>query len=117
MNTLMPKTQDRALLKVDKMDTESNKESCEVSFETPRYIRCPDCGEQIMMVPVLSQMIEAIENHISTHKLHQDSLKPELGIEHPKEPSIEENLAEQVLQRAAEISDVLGKNQTWVNRQ
>jgi DNA-directed RNA polymerase subunit RPC12/RpoP len=98
------------------MSTE-NEKTQEISFGTPRYIRCPDCGEQIMMAPVLSQMIEIIENHLSTHKVPQcQTLKPELNLQSPK-PYFEENLAGKVLERAAEISDVLGKNQNWINKQ
>ena len=33
-----------------------------------KYITCPHCGEQILMVPALSDMIQAIEDHLSTHK-------------------------------------------------
>jgi hypothetical protein len=62
-------------------------------------------------------MIEAIEAHTATHKGQGGTLKGDLSMQHPRPPQIEENLAEQVLQRAAEISDVLGKNQTWVNHQ
>jgi|PlaIllAssembly_1097288.scaffolds.fasta_scaffold803575_1 hypothetical protein len=79
-----------------------------------RYIRCPDCGEQILMVPVLSQMIESIENHLSTHKDHSDHVNHD-PIQHPKTPCINEDLADQVLIRAAEIGGVLSRNQTWVN--
>jgi hypothetical protein len=93
------------------------KQPQESSSENVRYIRCPDCGEEIIMVPVLGQMIEAIENHLATHKEHADYHKHDLPLSHPKTPRIEEDLAEQVLQRAAEISDALGKNSTWVNRQ
>ncbi len=86
--------------------------------ENLRYIRCPDCGEEIAMVPVLSQMIEAIENHISTHRDHPAEYpKRDLAVAHPRTPEIEENLAEQVLTRAAEISDALSKNSGWINQQ
>ena len=95
------------------MSAHESKEPHEVSFETPRYIRCPDCGEQIMMVPVLSQMIEAIENHISTHQVNLENPKPELKIQRP-EPLMED-LTVQVLQRAAEIGGTLSKNPTWTN--
>jgi hypothetical protein len=98
------------------MKVESTKEPQE-QFANARYIRCPDCGEEIMMVPVLGQMIEAIENHISTHKDHVNLPNHDLPMPHPRAPNIEENLAEQVLTRAAEISDALGKNPTWINRQ
>jgi hypothetical protein len=95
----------------------NEQEQPQASWATPRYIRCPDCGEQIEMVPVLSQMIEAIEAHTATHKGQAGQFKGDLSMPHPRPPQIEENLAEQVLQRAAEISDVLGKNQNWVNHQ
>lgn len=98
------------------MKNEANKAPQE-SLENVRYITCPDCGEQIMMVPVLGQMIEAIENHISTHKPSPVNDATEIPMPHPQAPNIEESLAEQVLTRAAEISDALGRNPTWINRQ
>jgi len=79
-----------------------------------KYIVCPECGEQILMVPVLAQMIEAIENHLSTHKDHNDYPEHD-HLHHPKAPCINEGLEEQVLIRAAEIGEALSKNQTWVN--
>jgi DNA-directed RNA polymerase subunit RPC12/RpoP len=81
-------------------------------LQPQRYIRCPDCGEQIMMVPVLSQMIEAIENHLATHDAH---VKPDLAIPQPKVPNIRDDLNVQVLQRAAEIGSALNKNPIWIN--
>ena len=89
---------------------EENEENC----SNQRFIRCPDCGEQIQMVPVLSQMIEAIENHISTHKENTDYPKHD-PIQHPKAPCIREGLTEQVLVRAAEIGGALSRNSTWLN--
>jgi len=82
-----------------------------------KCIRCPDCGEEILMVPVLSEMIEAIENHISTHKEHGIPLSHDLPLSRPTAPQLRENLTEQVLTRAAEISDALNRNQTWINQQ
>ena len=100
------------------MNSDVIKEPQEFSSENVRCIRCPDCGEEIMMVPVLAQMIEAIENHISTHKEHgEHSLKSDLPFHRPKKPAIRENLTEQVLTRAAEISDALNRNQTWINQE
>lgn len=32
------------------------------------FIRCPFCGEEILMIPTLRVMNEAIENHIRKHK-------------------------------------------------
>lgn len=78
--------------------------------ETKKYITCPHCGEQILMVPVLSDMIQAIENHLSTHK--EGSYPKHDPIHHPKAPSLSEDLAEQVLMRAAEIGETLSKEPT-----
>ena len=77
-----------------------------------RYIRCPDCGEQILMMPNLTEMIEAIENHLSTHDA-QAKLNP--IVHHLKEPIIEESLAEQVLLTAANIKETTNRNATWIN--
>ena len=77
-----------------------------------RYIRCPDCGEQILMMPNLTEMIQSIETHLSTHDA-QAKLNPIVA--HLKEPVIEESLAEQVLMTAAEIRETPNKNQTWIN--
>jgi hypothetical protein len=96
------------------MITNENKEI--PTHFTNKFIRCPDCGEEIAMIPVLGQMIEAIEDHMTTHKNRQDHPKGEHVLQHPRAPNIEENLAEQVLTRAAEISDALSKNSTWINR-
>ena len=89
----------------------------EFPVQNVRCIRCPDCGEEIVMVPVLSQMIESIESHISTHKTHVETPKNALPLDRPIVPKIRENLTEQVLQRAAEISDALNRNQTWINKE
>ncbi len=80
-----------------------------------KYIICPDCGEQILMVPVLSQMIEAIENHLSTSTHKEHSEYPNDHIQHPKAPCIGVGLEEQVLIRAAEIGGALSRNPTWIN--
>ena len=99
------------------VNSDITKEPQATAFQTTnRYIRCPDCGEEIMLVPMLSQMIEAIENHITTHKVSHDHPKIDLEVLHPKPPEIRDSLTEQVLQRAAEISDALSKNETWVNQ-
>ena len=59
------------------------------------------------MVPALSDMIQAIENHLSTHK--EGRYPKHDPIPHPNAPSISEDLAEQVLVRAAEIGETLSK--------
>jgi hypothetical protein len=32
------------------------------------FIICPDCGEEILLIPTLRVMNDAIENHIRKHK-------------------------------------------------
>ena len=87
-----------------------NVEKEKNSLACNKFITCPHCGEQIIMVPVLSDMIEAIENHLSTHSDHTTYLKND-PIHHPKAPYISKNLAEQVLVRAAEIGEAIGESQ------
>ena len=67
-----------------------------------KYVRCPECGEQIPMVPVLSQMIQNIEDHLETHRQNQQS---DLTVPQINELYIQDSLTEQVLQRAAENVD------------
>ena len=62
------------------------------------------------MAPALSDMIQAIENHLSTHK--EGRYPKHDHIQHPNAPSISEDLAEQVLVRAAEIGNTLSKEPT-----
>ena len=38
------------------------------SYLKKGYIKCPKCGEQILMIPTLKKMNDAIENHINIHK-------------------------------------------------
>ncbi len=61
------------------------------------FIKCPECGEEILMIPTLRVMHEAIENHIHTHKEH---LKTEPIREHQTAISIRLSLTGQVLQLA-----------------
>ena len=32
------------------------------------FIRCPECGEEILMIPTLRVMNKAIEDHVCKHK-------------------------------------------------
>lgn len=82
------------------MDTDSKREN--ESNNLNKFIRCPECGEEIMMVPTLTEMIESIENHISNHREHPLG---ERTTDNIKAPCIRENLTEQVLIRAAELRD------------
>ncbi len=116
MNSLIHLTSVMAVRLVN-MNADVN-ESGYSSVRNIKCIRCPDCGEEIMMVPVLSEMIEAIENHISTHKAPRTQLNADLPLQQPIAPApLRESLTEQVLQRAAELSDALNRNQTWINQE
>ncbi len=37
-------------------------------FTRKGYLTCPDCGEEILMIPTLKVMGDAIENHVHKHK-------------------------------------------------
>ena len=67
-----------------------------------KYISCPECGEKILMVPTLGEMIEEINHHVSTHKKQPNV---EMPVVHLKAPNICMELTKQVLERAAEMID------------
>ena len=95
---------------VSRMDTDAKREN--ESNILNKFIRCPECGEEIMMVPTLTEMIGAIESHISNHREHPLGERTTGQI---KAPCIRENLTEQVLIRAAELRDP--KDSTWIGLQ
>jgi hypothetical protein len=45
-------------------------------------IKCPDCGQEILITPTLKKMNEAIENHIQLHR-KKTELKPLLNYTKP----------------------------------
>ncbi len=61
------------------------------------FIRCPDCGEEILMIPTLRVMNKAIENHVHSHK---EQLKADPIRVHQKAISIRLALMGQVLEKA-----------------
>jgi hypothetical protein len=63
------------------------------------YIRCPECGEEILMLPALRKMSEAIENHVKIHK-EQLNTTPSL-MQQQTAMHIRLDLAQQVLQQAS----------------
>lgn len=67
-----------------------------------KYIRCPECGEKIPMVPTLAEMIEAIDLHVSTHRKYPNAEAP---VAHIKAPTICMELTKQVIQRASDMID------------
>lgn len=81
-----------------------------------KYIRCPECGEKIPMVPTLGEMIEEINHHVSTHRTQP---KGDVAAVHLKAPTICMDLTKQVLQRAADImepdvTDARQKPSLWI---
>jgi predicted RNA-binding Zn-ribbon protein involved in translation (DUF1610 family) len=37
------------------------------------FIKCPECGEEILITPTLRKMNEVIENHVQLHKEERES--------------------------------------------
>jgi predicted RNA-binding Zn-ribbon protein involved in translation (DUF1610 family) len=37
------------------------------------FIKCPECGEEILITPTLRRMNKAIENHVQIHREEQES--------------------------------------------
>lgn len=63
-------------------------------------IACPECGEEILMIPTLRVMKEAIENHVHKHK---EELKADPIKSHQIAIFVRLALMEQVLQQACNI--------------
>ncbi len=61
-------------------------------------IKCPECNEEILMIPSFRAMNEAIENHV---KVHKEILKTNPLIMHGKSMNIRLDLAQQVLLQAS----------------
>lgn len=57
-------------------------------------IKCPECSQEILMIPSLKAMNKAIENHV---KLHKELLKNSPLTMHSKSINIRLDLAQQVL--------------------
>jgi hypothetical protein len=64
---------------------------------TKGFIRCHECGEEILMIPTLRVMHEAIENHVQKHK---EQLKGDPIKEHQTAIFVRLSLVAQVLQCA-----------------
>jgi hypothetical protein len=62
------------------------------------FIKCPECSEEILMIPTLRAMNEAIENHV---KVHKEILKTNPLVMHSKSINIRLDLAQQVLLQAS----------------
>ena len=70
-------------------------------------IRCPECGGEILMLPTLGKMVEAIENHISVHRTQQSNVTCEDTL---KPANIRTDLTEQVLEQASRMIAVSQKS-------
>jgi hypothetical protein len=65
-----------------------------------KFIRCPDCGEAILMVPSLDEMITSIDNHLTSHRKHSHN---DLTVARLKKPALQLDLAQQALLKASDI--------------
>jgi hypothetical protein len=74
---------------------EPNRDTCKKGF-----IKCPECGEEILLIPTLRVMNSAIENHVRKHK---EALKGNPVEEHRVAIMIRLGLVGQVLQQACKI--------------
>ncbi len=62
------------------------------------FIKCPECGEEILLLLSLRMMNDAIENHVKAHK---KLLKANTLLMHSKSIDIRLDLAQQVLLQAS----------------
>jgi hypothetical protein len=61
------------------------------------FIKCPECGEEILITAALNKMNEAIENHVDLHKAIPES---NLLLKYTKPINIRLALARQILQKS-----------------
>ena len=62
------------------------------------FIKCPECGDEILMIPTLRQMNQAIENHV---KVHKEILSDRPFQKQQTAMQIRLDLAHQVLEQAS----------------
>ena len=67
------------------------------NYSKKGLIKCPECGEEILMIPTLRIMNNAIERHIHIHK---EQLKNEPIKKHQTAINIRLDLMSQVLKQA-----------------
>ncbi len=61
------------------------------------YVQCPECCEEILMIPTLRVMGEAIENHVCKHR---EALKADPVLAHRTAISVRLALVGQVLDQS-----------------
>jgi hypothetical protein len=72
-----------------------------INQQSPKkYIRCPECGEAILMVPSLDEMIASIDDHLTSHRKQPHN---DLTVAHLKKPALQLDLAQQALLKASDI--------------
>ncbi len=69
------------------------------NYQKRGYIKCPQCGDHILMIPTLKAMSQAIENHV---KIHKDLLKSQPLQRQKTAIQIRLDLAQQVLKKASD---------------
>jgi len=67
-------------------------------FEKRGFIKCPECGDEILMIPTLKTMNRAIENHV---RIHREILKNKPLEREKTAIQIRLDLAQQVLKQAS----------------
>ena len=75
-----------------------------------RCIRCAECSAEILMVPTLGKMVEAIENHVNFHRKQPSA---DMLVARLRKDFVRANLTEQVLQQASEWVDVSPEPLHW----
>ncbi len=68
-----------------------------------KCITCPECGENILMIPTLYKMVEAIENHVRLHRKQGSTCARAILVD----------LTQQVLQQASGMAEV-AQGSPWV---
>jgi DNA-directed RNA polymerase subunit RPC12/RpoP len=68
------------------------------NYQKRGYIKCPECGDEILMIPTLKTMNQAIENHV---KIHKELLKNNPLERQKTAIQIRLDLAQQVLKQAS----------------
>ncbi len=63
------------------------------------FIKCSQCGEEILMIPTLRKMNEAIENHV---KIHKASSEEDFFLKQNTAMHVRLDLVHQVLQEASD---------------
>ncbi len=69
------------------------------TYQKRGYIKCPQCGDHILMIPTLNAMSIAIEHHV---KIHKELLKNQPLQMHRTAIQVRLNLAHQVLEKASD---------------